>query len=507
MVVATVTQTGGFVLPEGIMRVSDIMSYTAPAKGLDECEPTAIEYRVFHFLVLTSEGRVIADRTHNFGLKEVEELNAPFCQHIHVYRDGADPYAFYHTEVVRSIELNPWMHHTWFKDNFLRWAEMLPRPSDTIPGRISYYQTPEKRARDIRTPIKPGRWLTKYFSDILTEVQIHELALEWSNACNLQAFKLTQDADEIERIYRHGPNSCMTFTNGGYRGSCHPARVYAGPDLGVAYLGETTKATARAVVWPAKKLFGRIYGDESRLQAALIAGGYQHASTDDFDGARLQRIRHGYGDYVLPYLDVTCGADDDGQYIVLGSGHLNCESTSGTTDNEPEYSCDSCGDGMDDDDRNYIGSTEEDVCNHCCSLHYSFCDGNQEYYRNREMRETADGTSYSKEYLQESSKFFFCEATDKYYSYEDDERVSLYEGLDVARSYLDSQDGFFCEHYEEWSLETDKEVKLTNGKSVHMGTFRGEDDFKKYLAENEVSVLDPVDPNQLTLPLPLSEAA
>ncbi len=57
----------------------------------------------------------------------------------------------------------------WFFNNFRRWAEMLPAPSETLPGRLAYYQSVEKRVRDIRTPIKPGKWLQKVFGDILTQ--------------------------------------------------------------------------------------------------------------------------------------------------------------------------------------------------------------------------------------------------------------------------------------------------------------------------------------------------
>jgi len=61
----------------------------------------------------------------------------------------------------------PWKRIPYIMEEEELLDALSPRPSSTKPGLVAYYQTPEKRAKGILTPIKPGRFLRKYFSEYL----------------------------------------------------------------------------------------------------------------------------------------------------------------------------------------------------------------------------------------------------------------------------------------------------------------------------------------------------
>ncbi|MFB2553932.1 hypothetical protein [Ensifer soli] len=442
---------GGFVLP------ADTISVTPACDGFWDDTRFANDTHYHSSVYLTPEGNLQATYGLWPGLKSIEKFYADFCQHVHVLRPSND--FSLDEEVDACFSTTPWLRHQWFKDNFLRWIKMLPRPSETQPGRLSYFQTPAKRARNIRTPIKPGRWLTKVFGDILTETQIHDLALEYSNTHDLKAVHITQNADEIEAIYRNGPYSCMKR---GYDHE-HPSRVYAGPDLGIAYTGTLAEPTARVLVWPSKKIYtDAAYGDGPRIKAALDAIGYEEAEDTEFDGARIRRLTY-RGNIICPYIDVADRAYDTGIYLILGRGDLDVQVTRGLyAEAEPEYTCD---EGMDEDERNYIVSIDRDVCDHCHSRNYFYCEGYEQSYQNSDLADTISGF-YSDDYCRHSGKMFYCDRTDKYYPHDDYDCVVTLEGETVESSHVTIH-GFFCANTEEWSLETQHQVRLINGTSVH----------------------------------------
>ncbi|MBD9544286.1 hypothetical protein IB276_33105 [Ensifer sp. ENS04] len=502
MVVATAAQpAGSIVLPEGIVRVSDIVTTTAETKGLDGF-PEGLGSYYFSTMLLTAQGRVIGDRAYFSSLAELERFNSEFCQKVHVFRTGGklDCYDFFYDEVLPSIEENPWLQYSWFKDNFIRWAELLPRPSVT-PGLLAYYQTPEKRARNIRTPIKPGRFLQKYFADVLSEVEIHRLALEWSNACEIRAVKITQDAGEIEKIYqgRH-LGSCMWFENDEYEGNKHPARVYAGPDLGIAYIGPIDEVDARVLVWPEKKVWydRKVYGDESRIRNALQDLGWRPGGDSDFRGARIQRYRYD-NCFILPYIDCADTVEDDGRYLIIGRGSIAAHETEGLSG--PIETCSDCGEAVGENDSNYIHDGRQ-VCDECINEKYFYCQETSEYWPDEDQAPTNGEHRVSMRGVRNGS-WTLCDHTNLYYP--DDEMVELHEGGDCAEHHV-TANGFFCVNLEKWSLENDKRLELSDGEFVHMDAFESREDLEAWLEIRDLRIVFN-DPNQLSLPLHLTEAA
>jgi hypothetical protein len=246
---------------------------------------------------------------------------------------------------------HPWANYDFWRNNWLRHVEHMVQPSAQHPGYVTYYQNAEKRARGIRTPIKPSRYLNKFFSDILKPEEINDFGVLWATQTMPPELRVTQDADEIETVYRGAYlGSCMHFGDGGWSGPCHPARVYAGPDLGIAYIGDTDDAAARCLVWPDKKLYyPKFYGDFRRMRLALEAAGYSDGSEDDFVGSRLQRIEYRKG-FVAPYLDFCAYANDDGEFLVTSyHGRIGCRNTNGLSANAG-YTCSYTGELYDEED-------------------------------------------------------------------------------------------------------------------------------------------------------------
>lgn len=210
-------------------------------------------------------------------------------------------------------------------------------------GLVAYIQTPEKGEKDVQTPIKPGKYLKTYYPDL--DVNVIRDYVAMCDSGNQLAFATTEE--DIERVYMNGPPSCMVHPLNQFskKPPVHPVRTYAGGDLALAYLRERSgKIVSRGLVWPEKKLMGRLYGDIERLQAALIKAGYTNRQNggEGLTGAKLKAIPYKNKsdptrDYiVMPYID---GSNmrrlkflDGGSYFILGAKDgtdYNCGNTEG----------------------------------------------------------------------------------------------------------------------------------------------------------------------------------
>lgn len=273
----------------------------------------------------------------------------------------------------------PWSKETWHRERNLELFEHMSRKAR---GKISFTESEDKGARDIQAHgMRPGAFLTKYYGDILTASEIEK----WANKCAPLEVRFTQDADEIQAIYENGPNSCMSYDAKVYIGRVHPARVYAGPDLAVAYLGPLDKPTARAVVWPDRKVFDRVYGGGvGQLQGELVALGYKRKE-QAFIGARVQRIEHGDG-FIMPYVDRVSYASDRGDYILLDdNGDIETSRQDGLSYDIDEALplCDLCRESI--EDLTYIPSTGDYWCDDCVFNDATRCDYSDELYPNDDV--------------------------------------------------------------------------------------------------------------------------
>lgn len=147
-------------------------------------------------------------------------------------------------------------------------------------------------------------------------------------------------ADEIEKLYRTGPNSCMSNPTE-FRTKEHPIRVYDGPDVAVAYLMTGAKITSRTVINLAGKglIYGYSYGNTGMLNAKFEKLGFRYGN---LNGARL-RLAVDTNGYLCPYVDgVASGTANRKQgWLRLGNGDLRVQNASGVIERATEP-CEAC---------------------------------------------------------------------------------------------------------------------------------------------------------------------
>lgn len=250
----------------------------------------------------------------------------------------------------------PWDGELWCWNSKV-WKDHYCHISIENDVRIAYTPNEAAGLADRQTRQKPGPYLTQFYNRYLNPDQIRHWVAYFSVLHEDIQLKIARTADEIERVYKHGPRSCMDGRHTFDHLPCHPVSVYAGPDLAVAYLepengnkscgyceehgrctgdcgsDRNSTVTGRVVIWPEKKLFGRIYGDIDRLKLSLQRDGYKH--TTSLLGARLTKVpataKHPetgrpVKGFVAPFIDGDAQRiAEDGDYLVITKdGHLCC---------------------------------------------------------------------------------------------------------------------------------------------------------------------------------------
>jgi hypothetical protein len=283
----------------------------------------------------------------------------------------------------------PWHDEPWYQ---ARHDEHFCHVSTEQAGKIAFTENAAKGQIDRQLVMSPGRYLNRFFSDHLDNNAIEGWCARLSVQLEEDTLKITQDADEIEDVYVGGPSSCMAHEASDFESSCHPVRVYAGPDTALAYIGSREDAKARSIVWPSRKIYTSIYGDVSRLRLLLENAGYTEGG---LNGARVRRIEDD-DNFVVPYIDAGDDLADDGKYLVVGRGSISSENTNGLG-HSPWY-CPRC----DDDTRShdevyYADGSSEEWCYSCYNNHTTFCDHNERSYSDVETFVTvyADNASHT----------------------------------------------------------------------------------------------------------------
>ena len=256
------------------------------------------------------------------------------------------------------------------------WSETWTQPaayshfahvSVKFPGLIAYTPSDEFGAQDRQLRVKPGKYLTEFFPD-MTQADL-DVYVGRVKAHDGQ-FQTATSAEDIVSVYRNGPNSCMSHSHTSYRsGEHHPVSVYGGSDLAVAYLGNiATDVSARCVIWPAKKIYTRVYGD-CQLGQLLKQSGYESGT---LDGAKIRAIEVSRGSdrWVMPYVDEAESADldRDQQWFTLSddSGDYSVKETDGVSCAGSKNTCAECGSECDEDET-WCSSCNDDrfCCEHC----------------------------------------------------------------------------------------------------------------------------------------------
>jgi len=294
--------------------------------------------------------------------------------------------------VEGSYKQVPWRNEPWWTES--GYANLhFPHASRIEPGKMAFTESPLKGRHDTQLRIRPGRYLKRYFSDLLDDLTIRH----WTEiyAEKFESFELlfATTPDEITRIYVDGPHSCMA----GERGlDTHPAAIYGAGDLAVAYLtnAATGAITARALCWPEKSIHcGRFYGDTHRLSVALAKLDYTE-DNDGFEGARVLAIQERDG-WVFPYIDLALGlaqhCEETGTARLLPGGIVG--GRGGIPEAPQGHTCYHC-DGNIFEDEIYIVD-DEDWCEGCAEIYAFCCENCDERTHNDDLEEVLDVRGYT----------------------------------------------------------------------------------------------------------------
>lgn len=271
--------------------------------------------------------------------------------------------------------------------DWCRWAnkEHYAHVSKDKALYVAFTEDDTKGIADRQTRMRPGAYLQRYYSDWLSAEDVKEWCAKYAVEHGDNELLFARTADEIEHVYTNGPTSCMSHSANEYDSPCHPVRVYAAGDLAIAYIENDDTIQARALCWPEKKWYSRVYGYEDVLTRVLEAAGYSYHS---MQGARMKRIPYDDG-FVVPYLDSVYAATDDGDYLIIESGgEIDCQTTNGISENYT--TCARCGDSYDgENDGGYIN--DENWCPSCYENHTFYCEDCNETYSDDDSYHHIDG--------------------------------------------------------------------------------------------------------------------
>jgi hypothetical protein len=359
------------------------------------------------------------------------------------------------------------------------------------PGTVAFTASNADGLADKQTTMKPGRYLEKFFSDRLYSSDIENLAKDYSLKFSHYEIKWAKTADEIERIYSAGPDSCMTHEymrrNGKvWQSQFHPARVYEG-DFYVAYLENDGGVTARALVRHEKMTYSRVYGDVTRLDTLLKKAGYFPEAPL---GAKIKRhMIKGVG-FVAPYIDAghasgtgALGLEDkkDHLRIVQRNATILANTTTGIAGGEylrnlpAECSC--C--GKEHPSRMMVYSygdrnRRRPYCDTCREENLFICSYDGNYHdKNDGMVTMHDGAIWARTNFDGAG--FTCPVTGGKYS--TGLKVTVWSDSELAQHPREmSEDGarqtgaFYCEYFSAW-FTPDQKVVMNTGEIMSLARY------------------------------------
>ena len=302
------------------------------------------------------------------------------------------------------------------------------RPSETVNGRLAYYQDDSKRAAGIRTPIKVRKYLQKFFGKFRTPETLEHIA------CLLDT--MMQDTDGYDvRIYDDSQidgwtdayyhiSSCMSTQTQAYGvGELETYRCYCtsamtdGKEtsgLSLVVLYQNDKPVARSITYTSSRgeeCYVRNYGDD-RLVKWLDGRGYVHQQWLP-DGTRLWtecHDRRNY-EYLSPYVDgewddsrATLEFVDGQPYWVISDEGVKLQNCCGYTRKNPS-TCDHCGDPISDGDEYHRPDVRGDYVELCYSCEDNHCytvnDDTGVYVHTADLGDLTDTNQgyYTQEYL------------------------------------------------------------------------------------------------------------
>lgn len=370
------------------------------------------------------------------------------------------------------FETGHWKAPVWVQDGWIdRHPAHFVHASRETPGNVAFYADTDKLEADRLTSMKPGRYLSVFYGDTLSDEEIKQLANKQVASTRPTALNFVGNNDPLGWVwvYENSTSSCMRYSRStryiklGLKGDRHPVTVYAHPEnnLSLAYImlpGLVEDRTvnsrqdeyvveSRAIVNTRDKTYLRIYaaGDVqyTELKEALERAGYtQSANTLYKEKLRLEAAEDGYlcpyldGDY--PYVQVRSS------HLLVGDDGICAHNTTGYISDEDEnhYYCEYCDTSCCEDAGSFIEAANAWVCDGCQNAHFVFALGRRgisELHRN------------------DSEDIVFCDYNETYYvtEYLDDNDMGVTEDGEVypADQLVATEDGVY---------------RLPNGETCHV---------------------------------------
>ena len=270
------------------------------------------------------------------------------------------------------------------------------RPSETIKGRITYYQNDAKRGQGIRTPIKVRKYLQKFFKDFRSAEELEQIAkmldesLQPSDDWDVRLYSDANLEGWADAYYHIG--SCMNTRDKNYgvgehetyRCYCTSAMTDGAKSSGLtlAVLYQDGKPVARAITCEDSnfgKFYVRNYGDD-RLVRWLDDNGYEHGGSLPL-GTHLwtEAYDADNDEYLSPYVDgADCDAkaeliyiDDHHYWLISIEGMLLQNSCGYTCTYLPQCNC--CGKLISSDDTYYCNDMYGNEVKLCYSCKFNHC--------------------------------------------------------------------------------------------------------------------------------------
>lgn len=315
-------------------------------------------------------------------------------------------YATFRNRLLQDEWQTPvWSGEEWYQSHPA--SARLCHVSTEDAQQVAYIDSVDKMERELSTRCKPGRFLTKFFSDVLSEAEIKRWAERqtlYHDTRTKMKFVENDNPEGWEWVYENasGFSSCMMYDHPESRyidsdlyGVDHPVRAYAykGNGLRLAYIGDDVgtpggRVYARAIVRdePHIKGFVRIYGDE-RLKVLLEKEGY--GEKVGLSGVKLVRREHPNDcDLIIcPYLDSGEVEVHEGYLLVVSDG---IDSTSEGCISYEERSCPRCGATLGSGDELNYNDHVGDYCDNCEDLVEAIVGVSSSGYRYYEMVEESE---------------------------------------------------------------------------------------------------------------------
>jgi hypothetical protein len=387
-----------------------------------------------------------------------------------------------------------WQKEPWYQDSPYSNTHLL-HPSAINQSLVAFLPDITKINKEIApslghidpvyTRLSPGKYLTRFFSEQLTQADIKHWANKQIGSMQIQMNILDNDdypgterelQDEWFRIYKKTlvDYSCMRGSDG--------VRAYGrkGNHLGLAYLSDVNGTLAVRTI-----LHKSSHSLEAKLDRFLRAFPYAgsdaaiHLSleqateyfesqgftrSDGLEGFTLAKIKaEDSGSYLCPYID---GDDQEidiyDDYIkITDSGEYIATNTDGSygereDEDEGRDTCSDCEDSYYTEDMYYIGDTY--VCRYCVANSYVFSQALHEYIH----RDIAILCETDNDYYPEDDLVYYdvylCEETNLYYKIDD--LTQTPDGLffnDLCVSIDATEDGYDYA-YEKYTIVIENET-------------------------------------------------